>query len=43
MNKIFKEEDLPIRYAGYSTAFRREAGAAGKDTNGILRQHQLIN
>src|ERR1035437_2261334 len=41
MNKIFKEKDLPIRYAGYSTAFRREAGAAGKDTNGILRQHQF--
>ncbi len=41
MNKIFKEEELPIRYAGYSTAFRREAGAAGKDTNGILRQHQF--
>jgi len=41
MNKIFKEEDLPIRYAGYSTAFGREAGAAGKDTNGILRQHQF--
>ncbi|MBI3888589.1 serine--tRNA ligase [Candidatus Nomurabacteria bacterium] len=41
MNKIFEERDLPIRYAGYSTAFRREAGAAGKDTNGILRQHQF--
>lgn len=41
MNKIFEEKDLPIRYAGYSTAFRREAGAAGKDTNGILRQHQF--
>lgn len=41
MNKIFEEEELPIRYAGYSTAFRREAGAAGKDTNGILRQHQF--
>ncbi len=41
MNKIFKEEELPVRYAGYSTAFRREAGAAGKDTNGILRQHQF--
>ncbi len=41
MNKIFEESDLPIRYAGYSTAFRREAGAAGKDTNGILRQHQF--
>jgi len=41
MNKILNEADLPIRYAGYSTAFRREAGAAGKDTNGILRQHQF--
>ncbi|MCM2339143.1 MAG: serine--tRNA ligase [Burkholderiales bacterium] len=41
MGKIFEEKDLPIRYAGYSTAFRREAGAAGKDTNGILRQHQF--
>ena len=41
MNKIFEEEELPIRYAGYSTAFRREAGTAGKDTNGILRQHQF--
>lgn len=41
MGKIFEEKDLPIRYVGYSTAFRREAGAAGKDTNGILRQHQF--
>jgi len=41
MNKIFEEKDLPIRYVGYSTAFRREAGAAGKDTSGILRQHQF--
>jgi len=41
MDKIFEEKDLPIRYAGYSTAFRREAGAAGKDTSGILRQHQF--
>ena len=41
MNKIFEESELPIRYAGYSTAFRREAGAAGKDTSGILRQHQF--
>lgn len=41
MNKILEEKELPIRYAGYSTAFRREAGAAGKDTNGILRQHQF--
>ncbi len=41
MNEIIEEERLPIRYAGYSTAFRREAGAAGKDTRGILRQHQF--
>jgi len=41
MNKIFEENELPVRYAGYSTAFRREAGTAGKDTNGILRQHQF--
>ena len=41
LNEVLKEEDLPIRYAGYSTAYRREAGAAGKDTRGILRQHQF--
>jgi len=41
MNEIIEEERLPIRYVGYSTAFRREAGAAGKDTRGILRQHQF--
>jgi seryl-tRNA synthetase len=41
MDSIIPENDLPIRYAGYSTAFRREAGAAGKDTRGILRQHQF--
>ncbi|MCX6755711.1 MAG: serine--tRNA ligase [Candidatus Nomurabacteria bacterium] len=41
MDKIFEENELPVRYAGYSTAFRREAGTAGKDTNGILRQHQF--
>ena len=41
MDHVFSESDLPIRYAGYSTAFRREAGTYGKDTNGILRQHQF--
>lgn len=41
MNEIIEEERLPIRYAGYSTAFRREAGTYGKDTRGILRQHQF--
>ena len=37
----FAEEELPIRYIGYSTSFRREAGSYGKDTKGILRQHQF--
>jgi len=32
---------LPLKYAGYSTCFRREAGAAGKDTRGIFRLHQF--
>jgi len=41
MDEIIDETRLPIRYIGYSTAFRREAGAAGKDTRGILRQHQF--
>ncbi|MFO7807596.1 MAG: serine--tRNA ligase [Candidatus Moraniibacteriota bacterium] len=41
MNEVLKEEDLPIRYIGYSTAFRREAGSYGKDTAGILRRHQF--
>jgi seryl-tRNA synthetase len=34
-------ETLPLRYAGYSTCFRREAGAAGKDTRGMFRVHQF--
>jgi seryl-tRNA synthetase len=34
-------ENLPIRYAGYSTCFRREAGTYGKDTRGIIRVHQF--
>ena len=33
--------DLPLRYAGFSPCFRREAGAAGKDTRGIFRVHQF--
>lgn len=41
MDEIIPAENLPIRYAGYSTSFRREAGAAGKDTRGILRMHQF--
>ena len=39
--EIFEESDLPLRYVGYSTAFRREAGSYGQDTKGILRQHQF--
>ena len=39
--QIVGEEELPIRYAGFSTCFRREAGAAGKDTRGIFRVHQF--
>jgi seryl-tRNA synthetase len=34
-------DQLPLRYAGYSTCFRREAGAAGKDTRGMFRVHQF--
>ena len=38
---ILAEQELPLRYAGYSTCFRREAGAGGKDTRGIFRVHQF--
>lgn len=41
MDEILNQDDLPIRYVGYSTCFRREAGSAGKDTRGILRMHQF--
>ncbi|MEK7510431.1 MAG: serine--tRNA ligase [Patescibacteria group bacterium] len=40
-NETFEERDLPKRYVGFSTAFRREAGSYGKDTRGILRVHQF--
>jgi seryl-tRNA synthetase len=40
-DEIFESSDLPIRYAGYSTCFRREAGTYGKDTRGIFRVHQF--
>ena len=39
--EIVAEADLPLRYGGISTCFRREAGAAGKDTRGIFRVHQF--
>jgi seryl-tRNA synthetase len=38
---IFDDKDLPKRYVGFSTCFRREAGSYGKDTKGILRAHQF--
>ena len=41
MNEILKEEELPLRYTGFSSCFRREAGSYGKDTKGILRVHQF--
>ena len=41
MEEKLEAEDLPLRYAGYSTCFRREAGAAGKDTRGMFRVHQF--
>ena len=39
--EILDADALPLRYAGYSTCFRREAGAAGKDTRGMFRVHQF--
>lgn len=41
MNEALEERDLPLRYAGFSTSFRREAGSYGKDTKGIFRVHQF--
>ncbi len=41
IDQTLEEPILPIRYVGFSTAFRREAGSYGKDTKGILRVHQF--
>ena len=41
MEEELDAESLPLQYAGYSTCFRREAGAAGKDTRGMFRVHQF--
>jgi len=41
MGEIVDEADLPIRYAGFSTCFRREAGSYGKDLGGMFRVHQF--
>jgi seryl-tRNA synthetase len=40
-NEVLKEEDLPLKLAGVSACFRKEAGAHGKDTRGIFRTHQF--
>jgi seryl-tRNA synthetase len=40
-NEILPEAELPIRYAGYATSFRKEAGTYGKDMEGIIRMHQF--
>ena len=40
-NEILEEESLPICYAAYTPCFRREAGSYGKDTQGLIRQHQF--
>lgn len=39
--EVFDEKELPLKYVGFSTCFRREAGAHGKDTKGIFRTHQF--
>ena len=39
--EIFEEAELPVRYLGYATSFRKEAGTYGKDMEGILRMHQF--
>ncbi len=41
MTEILAHDELPLRYCGFSTCFRREAGAAGKDTRGMFRVHQF--
>lgn len=40
-DEVLQAKNLPLRYVGFSTAFRREAGSYGKDTRGILRVHQF--
>ena len=41
MDEILAEADLPVRYVGYATSFRKEAGSYGKDLEGIIRMHQF--
>ncbi len=41
LDEVLREEDLPVRYTAYTPCFRAEAGAAGRDTRGMIRQHQF--
>lgn len=41
MNEILEAEELPIYYTAYTPCFRKEAGSAGRDTRGLIRQHQF--
>jgi seryl-tRNA synthetase len=41
MNRLFNQEDLPARFVGISTCFRKEAGSAGRDVRGLYRVHQF--
>ena len=41
MNEILSESELPVYYTAYTPCFRKEAGAAGRDTRGLIRQHQF--
>ena len=41
IGEIFEEKQLPVRYIGYATSFRGEAGTYGKDMEGIIRMHQF--
>ena len=42
MDEVLEEKDLPKKYCGYSTCYRREAGTYGKDTAGLYRVHQFM-
>ena len=41
MNEVIEHKNLPLRYVGYSTSFRKEAGTHGKDMGGMFRTHQF--
>ena len=40
-DEILAKDELPIKLTGYTPCFRKEAGSAGRDTRGIIRQHQF--